>query len=305
LEKGIDKTWGGADYILSGMVYIAMPNVANALAAIKEWVFDKKKYSLEEVLTALKKDFKGYEKMRDQLMKSPKFGNNNPQADAIMKWLMDSAFDAVKYAEKLCDEVFVERANSKKERDRIQRLRHMAGYSGGDMKRRFGKDFSITFSAGCGTFAQYAFFGTLSGTSADGRFSGKPVASNFSPVSGTAANGAGAVLSSFKSLGFNRFGLGVMVDMCFNQNEISKDYMEALLRKFRKDKGSILSLTVVDHQEIKKVHKLCKDVRSGKKNIEALFPYNNITVRAGGWNSPFVALTEVQQQDYIDRVVGR
>lgn len=301
LEKGIDKTWGGADYILSGMVYIGMPNAANALTAIKEWVFDKKVYKLDNVVNALKNNFEGYKGMRCNFAKSATFGNNNDKADSMMRWLMDSSYEAVKYAEDLCDEVFVERPRSLKERKRIKRLRHMAGYSGTNMKDRFGKNFNITFSAGCGTFAQYAFFGTMSGTSADGRLAGKPVAPNFSPVTGTAVNGAGGILSSLKKLGLKRFGLGVMVDMCFDAKETSQEYMEEVLRKFMKDGGSIISLTVVNQEDIKKVHKLCNEVRNGQKDTEVLFPFNHITVRAGGWNSPFLALTQAQQEDYMKR----
>ena len=76
-EKGIDKTWGGADYNLSGMVYIGMPNVANSLTAIKEWVFDKKVYKLDTVVRALKNNFEGYEIMRRNFALSATFGNNN------------------------------------------------------------------------------------------------------------------------------------------------------------------------------------------------------------------------------------
>ncbi len=304
LEKGIDKTWGGADYNLSGMVYIAMPNIANALAAIKEWVFDKKVYNLEQVVNALRNNFEGCDKMKRDFAKSSTFGNNEKEADSIMKWLLDSVHSAVKYAEKLCDDVFLERPQGLKERKRINRLRHMAGYSGTNMKDSFGRKFKITFSAGCGTFAQYAFFGTMCGTSADGRLAGKPVAPNFSPVSGTANNGAGGVISSLKKLGLNRFGLGVMVDMCFEEEETSMEYMEEVLHKFMRDGGSIISLTVVGREDIKKVYKLSNEVRDGKKEVDVLFPYNHVSVRAGGWNSPFLALTQAQQEDYMKRYLN-
>ncbi|UCD37971.1 MAG: formate acetyltransferase [Fidelibacterota bacterium] len=304
LEKGIDKTWGGADYILGGMVFIGMPNAANALTAIKEWVFEKEVYTLDEVVKALKNDFDGYRQMREDLTRSATFGNNDDRADGMMKWLMDSVHDAVKYTEDLCDQVFLTRPRSRDERKRIERLRKMAGYPGPDMRTSFGKNFEITLSVGCGTFAQYVFFGTLTGTSADGRHSGAPVAPNFSPVSGTAVTGAGAVLSSLKNLGLDRFGLGVMVDMCFDREETSPEFMVEVVRKFMEYGGSIVSLTIVNQEDIKKAHELCNEVRIGKSAPEVLFPYNHITVRAGGWNSPFVALTKAQQEDYLKRSLG-
>ena len=306
LEKGIDKTWGGADYILSGMVFIAMPNVANALAAIQKWVFQGE-YELEEVVAALKNNFKDetQKEILAKLSDSPQFGNGDKTADGIMRWLMDTAREAVVHAEELCDQVFVERPETEREMKRIERLRHMAGYAGENMKKRYGENFSIAFSAGCGTFAQYVHFGGGCGASADGRMARSPVASNFSPISGTANGGAGAVLDSLKGLGLGRFGLGVMVDLCFDQTETSPDYMEELLRKFIFDNGSIVSLTVLEKAKIIEAHEICNLVRDGRADSEELAPYNHIAVRAGGWNSPFVALTRAQQEDYIRRVLPK
>ncbi len=102
LEKGIDKTWGGTDYILGGIIADAMPNCANSLAAINEWVYDKKVYSLPKMAEILKNDFYGgKDPMLRDVLGSPKFGNKDPRVDDIMKWLLDevnlsnvkSAFD--------------------------------------------------------------------------------------------------------------------------------------------------------------------------------------------------------------------
>ena len=306
LDKGIDKTWGGADYTLSGVVFYGMPNCANALAAIKQWVYDKKEYSIEEVVQALKNNFKGYEEMRDKFEKhSPKFGNGDPAVDDIMAWLADSVLEAVKHAEELADKVFLTIPKTVDEMRNIKRLRRMAGYSGISMREHFGEDFNIAFATGCGTFAQYAFLGMGCGASADGRFASKPVAPNFSPTSGTATHGAGAVLASLKGLGLDRFGLGVITDMCFDEKSVNSEFMKELILKFMENNGSIMTVTVVGPEEVEEIYNLCNEVRMGEKEADVLFEYNDVSVRVGGWNGPFVALTKVQQEDYLKRSLSK
>ena len=46
LESGMDKTWGGAEYHITGALAVALPNCANALANIRKYVFENSKYSL-------------------------------------------------------------------------------------------------------------------------------------------------------------------------------------------------------------------------------------------------------------------
>lgn len=46
MENGRDKTWGGSDYRLGGVVAAGAPDAANTLAAIKKWVFKRRSSSL-------------------------------------------------------------------------------------------------------------------------------------------------------------------------------------------------------------------------------------------------------------------
>jgi formate C-acetyltransferase len=306
LEKGIDKTWGGADYNIAGIVFIAMPNVANSLAAIKEWVYDKKVYTLAEVVKALRHDFKGSKReveMKRDFEQSPKFGNNREEVDEIMAWLLTGVHEAVQKAQKLSDYVFLTVPETPEEAKRVKRLRNMAEYEGPSMKERFGKDFNIAFTAGCGTFAQYAHFGIGCAASADGRGKDQPVAPNFSPFSGTAHNGEGAILESLKDLGLNRYGTGVMLDICLEEKDTNEEKVVEVMKKFTRCNGSIMSLTIVGHKEIEKIYELCNEVREGIKDPGVLYEYNDVSVRVGGWNSPFVTLTKVQQENYLKRMI--
>ena len=56
-------------------------NVGDSLSAIKELVYVKKKYTMKELLTALNADWNGYEAMRQDFIKEPKYGNNIEEPD--------------------------------------------------------------------------------------------------------------------------------------------------------------------------------------------------------------------------------
>jgi len=56
----------------------------DSLAGLKYLIYDKKKYTMEELLKALKADWEGYEDMRQDFRNAPKFGNDNDYADEIM-----------------------------------------------------------------------------------------------------------------------------------------------------------------------------------------------------------------------------
>ena len=305
LEKGIDKTWGGTDYILGGIIADAMPNCANSLAAINEWVYDKKVYSLPKMAEILKNDFYGgKDPMLRDVLGSPKFGNKDPRVDDIMKWLLDEFCDAVDKAKKLADHLFLYEPKNEQEQENIIALRSLAGYSGNSMKEKYGKDFNIIMNAGCGTFESYANMGLGCSASAEGRRNAKPIAPNFTPVSGTDHTGIGHLLSTMDNLGLERFGAGVVIDVCLERAGLEHDYLVKILRRFVDVKGNIISITIADHDELVKIYDLCEDVRNGLKDPSALEKYNQISVRVGGFQSPFVTLTKEQQKDYLKRSIS-
>lgn len=305
LEKGIDKSWGGTDYILGGIIADAMPNCANSLAAVKEWVYDKKVYSLPEMVEILKNDFdNGKEPMLRDVLSSPKFGNSDPRVDDIMKWLLDEFCDAVDEAEKLADFVFLYEPKNMQEREMIIALRSLAGYSGDSMKEKYGEDFNIIMNAGCGTFENYVNMGLGCAASAEGRRNAKPIAPNFSPVSGTDHTGIGHLLTTMSNLGLDRFGAGVITDVCLERAGMEKEYLVNILRQFVKVKGNIISITIADHSDLVKIYDICEDVRNGLKDPSALEKYNQISVRVGGFQSPFITLTKEQQKDYLKRSIS-
>ncbi|MDH3892391.1 MAG: hypothetical protein OEV49_15055 [candidate division Zixibacteria bacterium] len=96
-DKGKDIIQGGAVINSSGVTIIGLSDTADSLSAIQKYIFDEKRYTFEELLHALKNDFKDAQEMQTRLAnedKTPKYGNDDDLADGNVTWiarLLDSA----------------------------------------------------------------------------------------------------------------------------------------------------------------------------------------------------------------------
>lgn len=71
-----------------GMPWVNDPGIVDSvdsLVSLKKLVFDDKKYSIEQLLEALKANWEGYEVMRQDFINAPKYGNNDDYADSIAR----------------------------------------------------------------------------------------------------------------------------------------------------------------------------------------------------------------------------
>lgn len=59
-------------------------NTGNALAAIKKLVYEEKKYTMAQLITALDADWDGFPEMRKDFQDAPKYGNNIDYVDSIV-----------------------------------------------------------------------------------------------------------------------------------------------------------------------------------------------------------------------------
>ena len=77
LESGRDVTAGGALYNSSGIQGVGVADVADSLAALDEVVFQRNKYTMAQVLVALRDNFASDPVIRAELLKAPKYGNDH------------------------------------------------------------------------------------------------------------------------------------------------------------------------------------------------------------------------------------
>ena len=149
MDKGMDLIEGGAAINSSAATIIGLADVADSLSALKTHVFGEgRTVTFPEMVAALEQDFHGEEALRTLLAnpaKTPKYGNDDPAADANVTWLL-----------KTIDALFHEKSN----------------YRGG------------RYRVGYWTMTNHAGFGRLMGATPNGRRGRENFTSGITPVSG-------------------------------------------------------------------------------------------------------------------------
>lgn len=96
IEKGRDNLNGGAKYNSTTLQMVAVPNVIDAIIAVKKFVYEEKTVSFARLKEALLGNFEGEEYLRNLLKnKSVKYGNDDDRVDLIGKDLVDFLYDEV------------------------------------------------------------------------------------------------------------------------------------------------------------------------------------------------------------------
>lgn len=86
----------GATYNTVTIETLGIINTCDALMAIKELVFENKKYTLNDFITATKANFEGYEQIRADILNCKKYGMNDSDVNSLFKKMCDAVSDACK-----------------------------------------------------------------------------------------------------------------------------------------------------------------------------------------------------------------
>lgn len=176
IAKGKDYNNGGPRYNTTYIMGVAPATCTDSLSAIKYHVFDRETLTMKELLEALAQNFQGQEKTRQLLWnKTPKFGNDDDYADAILQDVFNAFFDEVNG-----------RPNTKGGCYRVNYL-----------------------STTC-----HVYFGSMTGATPDGRKMREPLADGISPVQGVDRHGPTAVLKSAAKMDHLRTG-GTLLNQKF------------------------------------------------------------------------------------------
>ncbi len=216
LEKGRDYHDGGARYNLPLICGVGTGTMADSLAAIKKLVYDEKKTSLEELVTALRADFAGYGRLRQMLLnRVPKWGNGDGYVDTI-------AHDVV---EMFCDEL-----------------------------EKHGNAEGVPYVANMIPTTTHIWFGSLNGATPDGRLAETPLSEGISPVQGMDSNGPTAVVRSMARLDHARC-CGTLLNMKFHPTALSGEEglrkFGHLIRTYFKLGGHHMQFNVVSAETLR------------------------------------------------------
>ncbi len=217
VQNGRDVTEGGARYNATCPNAFEIANAANSLAAIRKVVYDEKRMTLSELVTALKTDFEGREELRQYLLNQcAKFGNDDDAVDALAR-------EELAY---WCDE--------------------LAAY-----RNSWGEPFMpLLFTT---TPASVYHYGPLTAASADGRRARQPLAASASPAHGTDRAGPTAVLKSAAKLDFRKLAGGASLILDLHPTAVAgpDNKLASLIRTFFDLGGMEIGVNVVGEEMLR------------------------------------------------------
>lgn len=214
LGRGKSIAQGGACFNVVSPSFVGFPNVADCLSALKRCVFSERKYTLAQVAAAMKRDFAGFEPMRQALSSAAHYGNDDPEADKWMRKLTEKVHD-------LC---------SKK-----------LNYFGGPM------------IPGIFTFNQAASMGKALGASPDGRKAHAALADGVGAVQGRDTSGPTASILSATCWKHSDYLGGIVLNLKLRKDLLTGEKRQALvslLRIYLERGGQQMQLTTVDCREL-------------------------------------------------------
>ncbi|MCT4583946.1 MAG: glycyl radical protein [Peptostreptococcaceae bacterium] len=215
IKKGKNYNAGGARYNTSYIQGVGISNITDALSAIKYNVFDNKNFSFKELLDAMNDNFESHDRIMHLVKrKTPKYGNDDDYADAIMKDVFNSYYEEV-----------TGRKNIKGGVHRINML-----------------------PTTC-----HVYFGSAIKAMPDGRLSYTPLADGISPAKGADINGPTAVIKSASKMDHLKTG-GTLLNQKFTpsvvQGEEGTNSMLNLVRAYFKLDGHHIQFNVVDKETL-------------------------------------------------------
>ena len=216
LEKGRDYRNGGPLYNHGQILAEGIADTGDSLYAIKKLVFDKKKYTMSELIDALNADFEGYEQLRHDFTNCEKFGNDIEEVDEITARVLNRFLTVLK------------RNNT---------------YRGG------------LFTGGCSTFNRAAGYGSRIAALPNGKRKGEPLlADSIAATPGRDTNGPTAQIKSVLRYNHTDACSGFVFQNKFDKklfsSEKGKASFIALAKAYFSGGGQQYTVTVVSPEDL-------------------------------------------------------
>ncbi len=267
-QKGLDVTSGGAEINFTTLEVVTFATAVDSLLAVKYLVFDRGECAMEELLTALRANWKGFEVLKAKaLHKAPKYGRDDDEADAL----------ALRVMELICEETWK--------------------YTTRSTKRRF--------RPGMLSWNYWAGDGYIMAASPNGREKGQFLSNAICPSNGADINGPTSNANSVgKVLGgrgpgadyldyVNYLPNGASHTITFNPSLLrDRDHREkfkAFLRGYTENGGTALQINILDPS-------MLKDAQERPEE------YRHLLVRVTGYNAYFTTIGRELQNEVIARI---
>jgi pyruvate formate-lyase/glycerol dehydratase family glycyl radical enzyme len=220
ISRGRDYNAGGPRYNTTYIMPVGMGTVTDCLSAIKHHVFDHETTTMRGLMEGIGANFDGREPLRQALWnRTPRYGNDDLCADAILKSVFDTLFNLVD-----------SRPNTK---GGVYHLNYL--------------------STTC-----HVYFGSKVGATPDGRKAFEPVSDGISPAQGTERSGPTGVLKSAARMDHAKTG-GTLLNMKFTpellKDEAGIDKLAHLVRGYFKLDGHHVQFNVVTADTLRAAQK--------------------------------------------------
>lgn len=215
ISKGKDYNGGGARYNTTYIQGVGIGNITDCLTSIKYNVFDKKNFTMSQLLAAMKCNFEGYKDIQNLVKnKTPKYGNDDDYADEIMQEVFYAYYNEVNG-----------RPNGRGGVHRINML-----------------------PTTC-----HVYFGSVIGATPDGREAYLPLADGISPSKGADRNGPTGVIKSAGKMDHIITG-GTLLNQKFTptvvEGEEGLDNLAHLVRSYFKLDGHHIQFNIVSKETL-------------------------------------------------------
>lgn len=190
---------------------LGVPNLCDSLFAIRELVFNQKKYSLKALNKALKENWKDNEFMRQEFLNQPKFGNDIESID--------------NFTVKICTMI----------RSMLEDKQNIKGFN---------------FRPSLFQFMGHTYAGPMLGATPDGRLAEEPIAHGMNPMHGRNKNGILPTMRSFTKINFAEYqGGSFQIELhpsFFPSDQPRSRFVEAFANQFFMKGGVQINLNVID-----------------------------------------------------------
>lgn len=211
IENMANFTEGGTKYYDDFLLMFGLPNIVDSLLAIKTLCFDKKLYTLSEMLTAVRNNWEGAEDMRTLAVKCHGWGDGHEDSCALA-----SRFNNDLYG--ICGKV--------------------AGTCGG--KTHMGHL----------TYTEIRWWGEKTLATPDGRYSGEYFAQGLTPSRLKRISSVTDVITSLRALDRSTLAANSVVNIILPAGKTDLETCEAFLRSAADSAMESLQLNVVSREQL-------------------------------------------------------
>jgi formate C-acetyltransferase len=211
IKKGKDYNAGGARYNTRYIQGVGIGNIADSLSTIKYNVYDKKRFTLNDLLEAADNNFEGYNLIHKIVLKdTPKYGNDDDYADELMVEAFNIFYKLVT-----------------------------------DRPTVYGGTYRIDMlPTTC-----HVYFGSVTRASVNGRLAYKPLPDGISPEKGADVNGPTAVIKSASKMNHRITG-GTLLNQRFSPSSLKEEKglenLSAFIRSYFRMGGHHIQFNVFD-----------------------------------------------------------